>query len=108
MNNLHFSTPRDIIEYLKEMFLKADNVDEFASDFYEFAFQDIDSILKDRKQNEGLIPFFTSLTEAKERLDPKLLCEGFNIIITPSKKKPVIYTIKNGKFVKTEGTLKRI
>ena len=47
MTKPHFETPRDLIEYMKEMFLKANDVDEFASDFYQFAFQDIDNILGD-------------------------------------------------------------
>ena len=45
MTKPHFETPRDLIEYMKEMFLKANDVDEFASDFYQFAFQDIDKAI---------------------------------------------------------------
>lgn len=100
MSTLYFSTPRDLIEHLKEMFLKAENVDEFASDFYTFAFQDIDNILGDRKRNNGIMPIFQTLAKAKESLGSDKLEEGFNILVTPNKKKPIVYTIKDGKFVK--------
>ena len=104
MSNLNFRNPRELIEYLKEMFLKSENVDEFASDFYEFAFQDIDGILKDKHSTnkEDHIKIFNSIKEAESMLSKEELFEGMNIIITPKKKKPVVYIFENGKFVKSK------
>lgn len=95
-----FNTPRDLIEYLKEMFLKATDVDEFASDFYQFAFQDVDNILGDviEFDDDDTFPVYGSLKQAKEFVDMNK--DGFIFIVEAKKKKPVVYTVHNGKFVK--------
>ena len=95
-----FNTPRDLIEYLKEMFLKATDVDEFASDFYQFAFQDIDHILGGviEIDDNDTFPVYGSLKQAKEFVDMNK--DGFIFIVKAKKKKPVAYIVRNGKFVK--------
>lgn len=95
----HFKTPRDVVNYVKELFLKASSPEEFSEDFYQFAFQDSESMLDDGIDEDGNIPFFNTLTEAKEKLLDKNLEEGFKVIITPKKKKPVMYSFDGEKFV---------
>ena len=100
MTKPHFETPRDLIEYMKEMFLKANDVDEFASDFYQFAFQDIDNILGDviTVDDDIEYPVYGSLKQAKEFVDKNH--EGFIFIVEAKKKKPVVYIVRDCKFEK--------
>lgn len=96
----HLKDAKDVLEYCKKLFLGASSSDEFAEDFYKFAFQDSSSMIDDVESDDTLIPCFETLAEANEKLSNNKLEEGFKIILTPKKKKPALYSFNGKKFVK--------
>ena len=92
-------TVEEILNYLKDMFLKAETPEDFSEDFYKFAFQDCAFMLEKndvvKVKKEDLACYFDSITEAKEKLKNCDVEEGVEIIITPKKKKPIVYVYEN-------------